>query len=57
MLGAMRLPAGAVLPVLQGVSLLSGVLLCAWVFGERLTARKLVALAVGLAAMTLTRWR
>lgn len=57
MLGAMRLPAGAVFPVLQGVSLLSGVLLCAWVFGERLTARKLVALAVGLAAMILTRWR
>lgn len=57
MLGAMRLPAAAAFPVLQGVSLVSGVLLCALVFGERLTPRKLAALAIGLAAMATTIWR
>ncbi len=57
MLGAMRLPAAAAFPVIQGVSLVSGVLLCASVFREQLTVRKLAALAVGLGAMILTKWR
>lgn len=57
MLGAMRLPAAAAFPVIQGSSLAGGVLACALVFGERLTPRKLAALALGLGAMTLTVWR
>jgi hypothetical protein len=57
MLGAMRLPAATAFPVIQGSSLVGGVLLCALVFRERLTVRKLAALAVGLGAMTLTIWR
>jgi hypothetical protein len=57
MLAAMRLPAAAAFPVIQGTSLSGGMLACALVFGERLTGRKLAALAVGLAAMTLTVWR
>lgn len=57
MLGAMRLPAAAAFPVIQGSSLAGGVLACALVFGERLTPRKLAALALGLGAMTLTMWR
>jgi drug/metabolite transporter (DMT)-like permease len=56
-LGAMGLPAAAAFPVIQGVSLLGGVLLCALVFRERLTVRKLAALAVGILALLLTRWR
>lgn len=54
---AVRLPAAAAFPVVQGTSLVGGVLVCAWVFRERLTARKLAALTVGLAAMLLTLWR
>jgi len=57
MLGAMRLPAAAAFPVVQGVSLLSGVLLCATVFRERLTVGKVAALVVGLGTMALTIWR
>jgi hypothetical protein len=36
---------------------LASVLLCALVFRETLTTRKLVALAAGLGAMALTPWR
>lgn len=54
---AMRLPAAAVFPVIQGTSLVGGVLACAMVFRERLTSRKLAALAAGLGAMALTAWR
>jgi len=57
MLGAMSLPAAAAFPVIQGISLLGGVLLCALVFRERLTPYKLAALAVGIGALLLTRWR
>ena len=57
MLGAMSLPAAAAFPVIQGISLLGGVLLCALVFGERLTARKCAALSVGVLALAMTRWR
>lgn len=57
LLGAMRLPAASAFPVIQGTSLAGGVLLCALVFRERLTPRKLVALAIGLSAMILTVWR
>lgn len=57
LLGAMRLPAAAAFPVVQGSSLLASVLLCALVFREALTTRKLVALAAGLGAMALTPWR
>ena len=51
LLGAMKLPAASAFPVVQGSSLLASVLLCAAVFREELTARKLGALAVGLGAM------
>jgi hypothetical protein len=54
MLRAMRLPAAAAFPVVQGSSLTGGVLLCAAVFRERLTPRKIGALLAGLAAMALT---
>lgn len=57
LLGAMRLPAAAAFPVIQGTSLAGGVLLCALVFRERLSARKLAALAAGLGTMVLTLWR
>ncbi len=57
MLGAMSLPAAVAFPVIQGVSLLGGVLLCAVVFHEHLTWRKLAALAVGGGALLLTWWR
>lgn len=57
LLAAMRLPAASAFPVIQGTSLAGGVLLCALVFRERLTPRKLVALAIGLSAMILTVWR
>jgi drug/metabolite transporter (DMT)-like permease len=57
MLGAMSLPAAAAFPVIQGVSLLGGVVLCALFFRERLTPRKLAALAVGVVVLLLTRWR
>ena len=57
LLGAMQLPAATAFPVIQGTSLAGGVLLCALVFRERLTLRKLAALAIGLGAMTLTMWR
>ncbi|MEI6972063.1 MAG: hypothetical protein WCL44_11170 [bacterium] len=56
-LGSMRLPAAAAFPVIQGASLVGGVLLCALVFRERLTIRKLAALLIGVAAMALTAWR
>jgi len=45
MLAAMRLPAAGAFPVIQGTSLAGGVCLCAAVFRERLTPRKLAALA------------
>lgn len=54
---AMQLPAAAAFPVIQGTSLAGGVLLCALIFRERLTPRKIVALAIGLGAMALTAWR
>jgi len=57
MLVAMRLPAGAAFPVIQGTSLAGGVLLCAIAFRETLMARKVGALAVGIGAMVLTAWR
>ena len=57
LLAAMRLPAATAFPVIQGTSLAGGGCLCAAVFHERLTPRKLVALAVGLGAMILTVWR
>jgi multidrug transporter EmrE-like cation transporter len=57
LLMAMELPAAAAFPVIQGVSLAGGVLLCALVFGERLTLRKMAALVVGLGTMTLTMVR
>jgi len=57
MLSAMSLPAAAAFPVIQGMSLSGGVLVCALVFREQLTRRKLAALAVGLCAMILTLWR
>ena len=57
LLPAMRLPAAAAFPVIQGTSLASGVLLCALLFRERLTPRKLAALAVGLGAMALSAHR
>lgn len=57
MLVAMRLPAAAAFPVVQGLSLSGGVLLCAASFHERLTSRKIAALAIGLGAMALTIWR
>lgn len=56
-LGAMKLPAAAVFPVIQGTSLVGGVTVCAMVFRERLTWRKASALAVGIGAMVLTVWR
>jgi multidrug transporter EmrE-like cation transporter len=57
LLGAMQLPAAVAFPVVQGTSLAGGVFLCALVFRERLTPRKLAALAAGLGAMVLTLWR
>jgi multidrug transporter EmrE-like cation transporter len=57
LLGAMQLPAAVAFPVVQGTSLAGGVFLCALVFRERLTPRKLAALAVGLGTMALTLWR
>lgn len=57
LLAAMHLPAASAFPVIQGTSLAGGVCLCAAVFGERLTPRKLAALAIGLGAMVLTVWR
>lgn len=57
LLGAMQLPAGAAFPVVQGVSLVGGMLLCAMIFREPLTLRKTAALAVGIVAMVLTVWR
>ena len=57
LLTAMQLPAAAAFPVIQGTSLAGGVFLCALVFRERLTLRKLAALVVGLAALALTLLR
>lgn len=57
LLPAMQLPAAVAFPVIQGLSLAGGVLLCAWLFCERLTPRKLLALAAGLAAMALAGLR
>ncbi len=57
LLAAMRLPAATAFPVIQGTSLAAGVCLCAVVFREHLTPRKLAALAIGLGAMILTVWR
>lgn len=54
LLSAMRLPAAAAFPVIQGTSLVGGVLLCALFFRERLTRRKLISLGVGLGTMALT---
>ena len=54
LLAAMRLPAAVTLPVVQGTSLAGGVLLCALVFRECLTLRKLVALVIGLGTLALT---
>jgi multidrug transporter EmrE-like cation transporter len=57
LLVAMQLPAAVAFPIVQGTSLAGGVFLCALVFRERLTPRKLAALAVGLGTMALTLWR
>ncbi len=54
---AMQLPAAVAFPVIQGTSLVGGVLLCAAFFRERLTLRKVAALVVGLGTMALTLLR
>lgn len=57
LLGAMSLPAALVFPVIQGISLVGGAVLCAIIFRERVTWRKVSALAIGSMAIVLTVWR
>jgi multidrug transporter EmrE-like cation transporter len=57
LLPAMRLPAAAAFPVIQGLSLAGGALACAFVFRESLTMRKGVGIAIGLVALALTALR
>ena len=51
LLPTMRLPAGVAFPIIQGASLLSGTLLTALVFRERLNHWKLAAVLQGLAVL------
>ena len=57
LLPAMGLPAAVAFPVIQGISLLGGVLLTAVVFRERLNWRKGSGLLLGLALILLAVWR
>ena len=57
LLPAMQLPAAVAFPTIQGTALVGGVLLCALIFRERLTPRKLGALLCGLASLVLAGMR
>jgi len=54
MQAAMSLPAVVAFPLIQGLSLMGGVLLMAWVYRETLNGAKIVGLMAGLAVMILS---
>jgi multidrug transporter EmrE-like cation transporter len=57
LLPSMSLPAAVAFPLIQGTSLVGGVLLCALLFRERLTLRKFGGLACGVIALVLAGMR
>jgi multidrug transporter EmrE-like cation transporter len=48
-----RMPAGVLFPIINGGTMLVVILVSRAVFGERITRRKFVGIAVGLAAILL----
>lgn len=54
MQAAMSLPAVVAFPLIQGLSLMGGVLLMAWVYRETLNGAKILGLIAGLAVMILS---